>query len=207
MAIISGRGGAPGSYIYEGAIASQQASASFNTVYMMVEAPEGSSILTFPFNRPIAISSLNEYENLIGSLPTTAGPALTSYYSVKAFFQQAPVADLRVTRVGTPSVIKEVSFNPAANKDDGFSAPSSIVKGDVFYIRLKINAIELGDRTPNGFHFAPEERHIEGRVPRDHDRDSCRRAGRQRNHPCRVNDFTNCNFRARSASDAGVMRG
>ena len=150
MAIVYGRGGAPGSYIYEGAIASQAGRASFNTVYMMVEAPEESSILTFPFNRPIAISSLNEYENLIGALPTTAGGALTSYYSVKAFFQQAPVADLRVTRVGTPSVIKEVSFNPAANKDNGFDAPSSIVKGDIFYIRLAINGIELGDRTPNG---------------------------------------------------------
>ena len=117
---------------------------------MMVEAPEESSILTFPFNRPIGISSLNEYENLIGSLPTTQGAALTSYYSVKAFFQQAPVADLRVTRVGTPSVIKEVSFNPAANKDNGFDAPSNISKGDIFYIRLVINGIELGDRTPNG---------------------------------------------------------
>ena len=150
MAIVSGRGGAPGSYIYEGAIASQGARASFNTVYMMVEAPEESSILTFPYNRPIAISSLNEYENLIGSLPTSAGGALTSYYSVKAFFQQAPVADLRVTRVGTPAVIKELSFNPAANKDNGFDAPSNIVKGDIFYIRLIINGIELGDRSLNG---------------------------------------------------------
>ena len=42
MAIISGRGGAPGSFIYEGAIASQGARASFNTVYMMVDAPEES---------------------------------------------------------------------------------------------------------------------------------------------------------------------
>ena len=111
MAIISGRGGAPGSFIYEGSIASQGARASFNTVYMMVDAPEESSILTFPYNRPIAISSLNEYENLIGTLPTSGGMALTSYYAVKAFFQNAPVADLRVTRVGTPSVIKEISFN------------------------------------------------------------------------------------------------
>ena len=52
MAIISGRGGAPGSFIYEGAIASQGARASFNTVYMMIDAPEESSILTFPYNRP-----------------------------------------------------------------------------------------------------------------------------------------------------------
>ena len=45
MAIISGRGGAPGSFIYEGAIASQGGRASFNTVYMMVDAPEEASIL------------------------------------------------------------------------------------------------------------------------------------------------------------------
>ena len=150
MAIITGRGGAPGSFIYEGAIASQGGRASFNTVYMMVDAPEEASILTFPYNRPIAISSLNEYENLIGTLPTAGGAALTSYYAVKAFFQQAKVADLRVTRVGTPSVIREVSFNPSANKDNGVSAPSSMQKGDIVYAKLSINGIELGDRTPNG---------------------------------------------------------
>ena len=149
MAIISGRGGAPGSFIYEGAIASQGARASFNTVYMMVQAPEESSILTFPFNRPVAINSLNEYENLLGTLPTTEGAALTSYYAVKAFFQQAPVADLRVTRVGTPSVIKEISFNPSAKKDDGVSAPSNLTKGDLVYVKLTINGIELGERTRN----------------------------------------------------------
>ena len=47
MAIISGRGGAPGSFIYEGAIASQGTRASFNTVYMAVEAPAESSIQHF----------------------------------------------------------------------------------------------------------------------------------------------------------------
>ena len=150
MAIISGRGGAPGSFIYEGSIASQGARASFNTVYMAVEAPEESSVLTFPFNRPIAINSLNEYENLLGTLPTTGGAALTSYYSVKAFFQQAPVADLRVLRVGTPAVIKEVSFNPAAKKDNGVAAPSNLTKGDLFYIKLAINGISLGEFTRNG---------------------------------------------------------
>ncbi len=150
MAIISGRGGAPGSYIYEGAIASQGTRASSNTVYMMVEAPEESSILEFPFNRPIAISSLNEYENLLGALPTAGGPSLTSYYAVKAFFQQAAVADLRVTRVGTPSVIRELSFNPGANKDNGISAPSAMAKGDLVYVKLEINGIRLGDFTVNG---------------------------------------------------------
>ena len=150
MAIISGRGGAPGSFIYEGAIASQTGRASFNTVYMMVDAPEESSILEFPYNRPIAISSLNEYENLLGTLPTAGGLSLTSYYAVKAFFQQAAVADLRVTRVGTPSVIREISFNPSANKDNGITAPSAMEKGDLVYVKLEINGIRLGDFTVNG---------------------------------------------------------
>ena len=150
MAIISGRGGAPGSYIYEGGIASTAGRASFNTVYMMVDAPEESSILEFPYNRPIAISSLNEYENLLGTLPTVGGPALTSYYAVKAFFQQASVADLRVCRVGTPSVIREIAFNPGANKDNGIAAPSSMQKGDVVYAKLEINGIRLGEFTVNG---------------------------------------------------------
>ena len=150
MAILSGRGGAPGSFIYEGAIASEGGRASFNTVYMMVEAPEEASVVQFPYNRPIAITSLNEYENLIGTLPTAGGADLTSYYAVKAFYQQAKVADLRVTRVGTPSVIREISFNPAANKDNGIAAPSSLEKGDLVYVKLTINGIELGEKTQNG---------------------------------------------------------
>ena len=150
MAIISGRGGAPGSFIYEGGVASQSGVASFNTVYMLVDAPDESSILEFPYNRPIGINSLNEYENLLGTLPTASGLALNSYYAVKSFFQQAPVADLRVTRVGTPSVIREVAFNPSAKKDNGVAAPSNIAKGDIFYIKIEINSIRLGEFTVNG---------------------------------------------------------
>lgn len=150
MAIISGRGGAPGSYVYEGAIASTSGTASFNTVYMLVDAPDESSVTVFPYNRPVAIGSLNEYENLIGTLPTTGGPELQSYYAVKAFFQQATVADLRVTRVGTPSVIQELSFNPGANKDDGVSAPSALQKDDRVYVKVLINGVELGERSVSG---------------------------------------------------------
>jgi len=150
MAIISGRGGAPGTFIYEGAIASQAGRASFNTVYMLVDAPDESSTVVFPYNRAIAINSLNEYENLIGTLPTLGGPELTSYYAVKAFFQNAPQADLRVTRVGTPGVIQELAFSPAANKDNGVAIPSALVAGDVVYAKLTVNGKELGDRSPNG---------------------------------------------------------
>ena len=150
MAFGAGRGGAPGTFIYEGAIANTANVASFNTTYMMVDAPDTSLVTRFPYNRPIAISSLNEYENLIGTLPTTGGPELTSYYSVKAFFQQAAVADLRVTRVGTPSVIQNLAFNPGANKDDGVNAPSALQKGDLVYIKLLVNGVELGETNAAG---------------------------------------------------------
>jgi hypothetical protein len=117
---------------------------------MCVDAPDETSVITFPFNRPISINSLNEYENLIGTLPTTGGLALTSYYSVKACFQQAAATDLRVLRVGTPSIIQEISFDPSANKDNGVAAPSNLTKGDLVYLKLEINGIELGERTRNG---------------------------------------------------------
>ena len=112
MAVGVGRTFAPGVSVYESAIAASSGAASFNTVYMMVDAPDETSVTVFPFNRPIAISSLNEYENLIETLPTS-GPELMSYYAVKAFFQQVTNPDLRVSRVGTPGVIQSLAFNPA----------------------------------------------------------------------------------------------
>jgi hypothetical protein len=110
---------------------------------MLVEAPQTASVATFPFNRPIFCASLNEYENLIGELPTS-GAELDSYYAVKAFFQQCGVGDLRVTRVGIPSNIIGVSFNPSANIDNGVAAPKKISKGDTFFVKLEINGIQLG---------------------------------------------------------------
>lgn len=137
------RGGAPGTFIYESAVASRASVASFNTVYMLVEAPQTASVAVFPFNRPIFVASLNEYENLIGEIPTS-GAELDSYYAVKAFFQQCGVGDLRVTRVGTPSNIVQVAFDPSANKDNGVAAPSQLKKGDQIYVKLEINGIRLG---------------------------------------------------------------
>lgn len=150
MATISiGRGGAPGTFIYESGIASQTGTASFNTVYMLVEAPNEASTFVFPFNAPIFVGSLNEYENLIGGIPTS-GAELDSYYAVKSFFQQANIGDLRVIRVGTPSTIVQVGFNPSANKDNGVSAPTPLLRNDKVYIKLEINGIRLGDVTPSG---------------------------------------------------------
>ena len=150
MATISvGRGGAPGTFIYESGIASQSGTASFNTVYMMVEAPQEASVAVFPFNRPVFVGSLNEYENLIGGIPT-GGAELDSYYAVKAFFQQCTIGDLRVTRVGVPSNITEIAFDPSANKDNGVSAPTPMEKGDLVYVKLEINGVQLGAKTPAG---------------------------------------------------------
>lgn len=150
MATISiGRGGAPGTFIYESGIASQAGTASFNTVYMLVEAPDEASTFVFPFNTPLFVGSLNEYENLIGGIPTS-GAELDSYYAVKSFFQQANIGDLRVIRVGTPSTIVQVGFNPSANKDNGVSAPTPLLRNDKVYIKLEVNGIRLGDVTPSG---------------------------------------------------------
>ena len=152
MATISlggARGGSPGTFIYESAIASRASVASFGTVYMVVEAPQTASIVQFPYNRAIFVGSLNEYENLIGELPTS-GAELDSYYGVKAFFQQCTVGDLRVVRVGTPSIIVQVAFDPSANKDNGVAAPSSLQKGDTVYAKLDINGIQLGVKNRAG---------------------------------------------------------
>ena len=152
MATISlggARGGAPGTFIYESAIASRASVASFNTVYMLVEAPQSASVAVFPFNYPIFVGSLNEYENLIGTIPTS-GAELDSYYAVKAFFQQCTVGDLRVVRVGTPSNIIQVAFDPSANKDNGVTAPSQLESGNQIYIKLEINGIQLGVKDSAG---------------------------------------------------------
>ena len=152
MATISlggARGGAPGTFIYESAIASRASVASFNTVYMLVEAPQEASVAVFPFNRPIFVGSLNEYENLIGTIPT-GGAELDSYYAVKAFFQQCTVGDLEVVRVGTPSNIVQVAFDPSANKDNGVTAPSQLEKNDQIYIKLEINGVRLGVKNSAG---------------------------------------------------------
>ena len=55
MAFGAGRGGAPGTFIYEGAVATTANVASFSTTYMLVDAPDTSLVTQFPYNRPIAI--------------------------------------------------------------------------------------------------------------------------------------------------------
>ena len=149
MALFPGRGGAPGVYVYEDAIAAESTRVSFSTTYMLVDVPDETSVLVFPYNTPIQVNSLNEYDNLIATLDPTKYPELISYYSVRAFFQQQLNGDLRVVRVGTPVTITELAFQPA-NKDNGVDAPSPVVKGDLVYLKIRLNGLELGERSANG---------------------------------------------------------
>jgi hypothetical protein len=58
--------GAPGVYINEQAGRAANANlADFSTVYMLVETDEGVPVTRFPFNKPTAITSLNDYKELI----------------------------------------------------------------------------------------------------------------------------------------------
>ena len=122
--------GAPGVYINEqpGKVAFGGI-ADFSTVYMLVETEEGVPVTRFPFNQPIAISSLNDYKELIrigtATVPESRIPLL-SYNCVNEFFQNAVTGDLRVVRVGTPNEITEITFNPAATKLNATDLPSAL---------------------------------------------------------------------------------
>lgn len=127
------RGNAPGSFIYESGQGSSVGAASFNTVYMLVDAPNDASNVTFPYNRPMECGSLNIFENLCGSIPTGGAP-LISYNAVRNFHLNVVSGDLRVVRVGTPSIIKAIEcrfHNLDVNK---------------FNVKVRINEVELGDR-------------------------------------------------------------
>lgn len=58
--------GAPGVYINEQAGRAANANlADFSTVYMLVETEEDVPVTRFPFDTPTAITSLNDYKELI----------------------------------------------------------------------------------------------------------------------------------------------
>jgi hypothetical protein len=139
--------GAPGVYINEQAGRAANANlASFSTVYMLVETDEDVPVTKFPFNTPIAITSLNDYKELIkvGNSTTPSGRiSLLSYNCVNEFFQNAQVGDLRVVRVGTPNQIVEVELFPSSTKINSTSLPSSLIAGNVVYVQMIINGIRL----------------------------------------------------------------
>ena len=136
--------GAPGVYINESAGLSANADiASFSTVYMLTEAPEGAPVTVFPFNTPVPVTSINDYEVLVGgSVPTERIPLL-SYNCVDEFFQNAQIGDLRVVRVGTPNQIVEIEILPSGTKLNSTSLPSQLAAGDKVYVQLILNGNRL----------------------------------------------------------------
>jgi hypothetical protein len=139
--------GAPGVYINEQAgLAANAGIADFSTVYMLVETEDDVPVTQFPFNTPIAITSLNDYKELIrvgtSTVPDSRIPLL-SYNCVNEFFQNAQVGDLRVVRVGTPNQIIEVEFFPSGTKLNATDLPSSLQAGNVVYVQMLINDLKL----------------------------------------------------------------
>ena len=136
--------GAPGVYINERAgLVAPANLASFSTVYMLVETDENVSTTVFPFNTPVAITSLADYRVLNqGKIPTARIPAL-SYQCVEEFFNNAQVGDLRVVRVGTPNQIVEVEFFPSGSKVNTSGLPSALMAGNIVYVQMIINGLKL----------------------------------------------------------------
>ena len=139
--------GAPGVYINEQAgLAANAAIAPFSTVYMLVETDEDVPVTQFPFNTPTPVTSLNDYKELIrvGTSTVPAGRIpLLSYNCVNEFFQNAQVGDLRVVRVGTPNQIAEIELFPLATKQNATSLPQALMAGDVVYMQVTINGIQV----------------------------------------------------------------
>ena len=136
--------GAPGTYINEfaGNITTAPI-ATFNTTYMLVEAEDTVPVSRFPFNTPVAITSLNDYKALVGGVPTEKIPLL-SYNCVNELFLNAQqVADVRVVRVGTPTQIAEIEFLPSGTKINSTGLPSQLEAGDEVYIQMILNGQKL----------------------------------------------------------------
>lgn len=139
--------GAPGVYINEQAgVAAAAAITDFSTVYMLVETEDGVPVTQFPFNTPVAITSLNDYKELIRVGTTTVPESripLLSYNCVNEFFQNAQVGDLRVVRVGTPDQIVEIEFFPSGTKLNTSDLPSSLQAGNTVFVQITINGLKL----------------------------------------------------------------
>ena len=136
--------GAPGVYINEraGNIAFGTP-ASFSTVYMLVETDATVPVTLFPFNTPVPITSLTDFQVLGGGIVPDSGMPLLSYQCVDAFFLNAQVGDLRVVRVGTPNEIVEIEFLPSATKINATDLPSALIAGNLVYVQMTINGIKL----------------------------------------------------------------
>jgi hypothetical protein len=137
--------GAPGTYVNERAgVIGLPAGARHDTCYVMVEAPAAAPITRFPYNSPVAITSLADYRELVGgSAPTERIPHLC-YKWVEVFFRNsAGGGDLRVIRVGTPNIISEIEILPSASKVNESGIPSPLNSGDRVYIQMTLNGNRL----------------------------------------------------------------
>lgn len=135
--------GAPGTYINErvGNIANAGI-ATFSTTYMLVETEESVPVTRFPFNKPIPVTSLNDYRSLVGAIPNARIPLL-SYNCVDAFFTNAQVGDLRVVRVGTPDQIAEIEILPSGTKISSTGLPTALEAGETVYAQITLNGLKL----------------------------------------------------------------
>jgi hypothetical protein len=136
--------GAPGVYINERpGILGTPAIAPFSTTYMLVEAEDSVPVTVFPFNKPIAITSINDYKILLGGTIPQDRIALLSYNCVQEFFLNAQVGDLRVVRVGTPAEVIEIELLSSGTKINSTGTPSALMAGDVVYAQMTVNGIPL----------------------------------------------------------------
>lgn len=140
------RGNAPGTYVYEGtAGANAPRAASFDTVYIPVEVDNAVSSVTFPFNTPIPITSFNDYLELIGNVTPIEKWQNLSLQCVEAIFKNAGTGDVRVVRLTPPTSVSEIGFDPGANKVGFNAVVEPLQAGDVVYIQLSFNGIQLGE--------------------------------------------------------------
>lgn len=135
---------APGTYVRTGT-SPQPASTvpilSLRNYYQLVEVPESASINIsngLPYNIPTYISSLEDYANRIGGVPTS-GPELISYNELKNVFRHSPtntpVYVIRVKSVNGVRVdlLRPVRF-PSVNGEDE----------DTYAYPIEINGYKLG---------------------------------------------------------------
>ena len=137
--------GAPGTYVNERAgLIGSPVTARHDTFYVLVEAPGEVPVTTFPFNTPVAITSIADYRALCGgTVPTSRIPNLCYRWVEVAFKNSVGGMDLRVIRVGTPNLISEIEILPSGKKANDSGIPSNVEAGDVVYVQMTLNGNRL----------------------------------------------------------------
>jgi hypothetical protein len=162
---------APGTYVNERAgVVGIPQTARHDTFYTLVEVEGGVSTTVFPFNSPVAITSLADYRALCGGvIPTERIPNLC-YRWVEVFFKNSGGGgDLRVVRVGTPNQITEIEILPSAKKSNESGIPTDLEAGDVVHVQMTLNGNRLvaGDGS-TGYTSAGEYLGVPVTIPVDY---------------------------------------